>query len=35
MDHQLAEHKPDNHMPPMDLTSAQLQAMLDYFGTLK
>jgi cytochrome c oxidase subunit 2 len=27
--------KPDNHMPPMDLTSAQLQAMLDYFATLK
>ena len=27
--------KPDNRMPPMDLTSAQLQAMLDYFATLK
>ncbi len=27
--------KPENHMPPMDLTAAQLQAMLDYFATLK
>ena len=27
--------KPDNRMPPMDLTSAQLQALLDYFATLK
>ena len=27
--------KPENHMPPMDLTSEQLQAMLDYFATLK
>ncbi len=27
--------KPDNHMPPMDLTSAQLQALLDYMATLK
>ncbi len=27
--------KPGNHMPPMDLTSAQLQALLDYMGTLK
>ncbi len=27
--------KPENHMPPMDLTAEQLQAMLDYFATLK
>ncbi len=27
--------KPDNHMPPMDLTAAQLQALLDYMATLK
>lgn len=27
--------KPGNHMPPMDLTADQLQAMLDYFATLK
>ncbi len=27
--------KPENHMPPMDMTSEQLQAMLDYFATLK
>ncbi len=27
--------KPENRMPPMDLTSDQLQAMLDYFATLK
>ncbi len=27
--------KPGNHMPPMDLTSEQLQALLDYMATLK